>query len=409
MNIIVSAYTIDPLGGSEKKNAWDWVCSALSGEHHVTLVTTPECADLVAQTIDREPRPKLTVFPLVKPRVSHVFGSELGMYLQYFKWQRSIKPLMSKLVDERFDLGIHTSWGNVLLGEGLTSFNIPVIIYPSGGGNFTLKGTSAFFGNKILQSYIDSILRKLLMYRPASRASLKASKLVLVENRQTELMARHMGAENVTVDFAATVKSEEIVSSRAFPTQQNFLWVGRLRPRKGALLALMAFRRLLLESPNSHLSIVGDGPMIGQLRQYAADQEIEEKVTFTGAIPFQSVQNLYLENSFFVFSSLRDSTGSQVLEAAAKGLPIITLRGLGIEQWIANGSALFADPGSFKTTSGWVNALATEMAKATQLTPAEWNQMSQSAISFALGHTFEEKESKIKQFIDSAGDNVMPG
>ena len=409
MNIILSAYTIDPQGGSEKKNAWDWVCSALSGAHHVALVTTPEGADLVAQAIDLQPRPNLTVFALPKPKVSQFFGTELAMYLQYFKWQRAIRPFMGQLVDEKFDLGIHTSWGNVLLGNGLTPLNIPVIIYPSGGGNFTLKGTSAFFGKKILQSCVDSILRKLLMYRPASRASLKAARLVLVENRQTELMARQMGAENVTLDFAATVKREEIIESRPFPTEKNFLWVGRLRPRKGPLLALMAFRKLLLHSPYSHLTIVGDGPMIDQLRQYANDQGIEENVTFTGAISFQSVQNLYLENSFFVFSSLRDATGSQVLEAAAKGLPIITLRGLGIEQWITNGCTLFADPGRFRSTSGWVNALTTEMARATQMTSTEWNQMSQNAITFASGHTFEEKEIKIKQFIDSAHDTATQG
>jgi len=401
MNVVMTAYSIDPRGGSEKKNAWDWVMSALVAGHHVTLVTTPEGAKAVQNFREETKLDFLNVIPLEKPSVTNLFGSQLQMYMQYVKWQKSVGILFSREESLNFNAGVHTSWGNVLLESGLTEYSFPVVIYPSGGGNFTLKGAASFYGKGRYEATMDSFLRRLLRLRPAARKSLRRSALVLAENGQTAALAKGMGAKRVIIDFAATVKQAEIVSDRSNPNSLKFLWVGRLRPRKGALLALMAFHEVVKKVPHAQLTVVGDGAMKLQLENYVRKMNLVKNVTFTGAVTFSEVQNLYLTHSYFIFSSLRDATGSQVLEAAAKGLPIITLQGLGIEEWISESFTLFANRlGSAKSTS-WSSALKDAIVKATEITPSEWKTMSDEARVFASRHTYEHKMLKISAMIDS--------
>lgn len=78
--------------------------------------------------------------------------------------------------------------------------------------------------------------------------------------------------------------------------------------------------QLLPESVRSgvQLLIVGDGPLLPELRSQAPDN-----VTFTGAKHGEELAELYASADLFVFPSCTETFGNVVLEAMASGLPVI--------------------------------------------------------------------------------------
>ncbi|OKP88461.1 glycosyltransferase family 1 protein [Paenibacillus sp. P32E] len=97
------------------------------------------------------------------------------------------------------------------------------------------------------------------------------------------------------------------------------LYVGRIAPEKDISTLLQAVRHL----PESvaagvHLLVVGDGPLLPELRSQAP-----RNVTFTGVKHGEELAELYASADLFVFPSSTETFGNVVLEAMASGLPVI--------------------------------------------------------------------------------------
>ena len=59
-------------------------------------------------------------------------------------------------------------------------------------------------------------------------------------------------------------------------------------------------------------------------QRIAASQKLKRHVVLTGKIPFTEMQKEYLAADAFVMPSIRETTGSVILEAFSYGLPVIT-------------------------------------------------------------------------------------
>jgi rhamnosyl/mannosyltransferase len=96
------------------------------------------------------------------------------------------------------------------------------------------------------------------------------------------------------------------------------LAVGRLVPYKG-------FRYLIaaMKSVAGNLVIIGKGPLEEDLRQYARELGVADKVHFLGLVP--SVRPYYRAASVLVLPSISraEAFGLVQLEAMAAGLPVI--------------------------------------------------------------------------------------
>ena len=89
---------------------------------------------------------------------------------------------------------------------------------------------------------------------------------------------------------------------------------------------LLALDALAKASPQLHLTLVGEGMERAQLDKLLAARGLEGRVHWSGErLPWMVVRDLYREHDALLFSSLRDSFGSQLLEAMSQGLPIIAL------------------------------------------------------------------------------------
>ncbi|MGF1720982.1 glycosyltransferase [Vibrio kyushuensis] len=101
----------------------------------------------------------------------------------------------------------------------------------------------------------------------------------------------------------------------------TFATVGSLIHRKGVDRLLLALRHLLLEYPNVHLVVIGDGPQRANLEQQADYLHLSDHVHFVGEQ--RHVQGWLKGVDGFVSGARQEAFGLVVAEAALAALPVI--------------------------------------------------------------------------------------
>ena len=101
--------------------------------------------------------------------------------------------------------------------------------------------------------------------------------------------------------------------------------VGRIEPVKDQATLLRAFAELGRTHPalaaNARLAVVGNGPLLGELRELAATLGIAGVTWFPGAQ--DNVPDVLRSFDIFVLPSLNEGISNTILEAMASGLPVI--------------------------------------------------------------------------------------
>ncbi|MDO8663674.1 MAG: glycosyltransferase family 4 protein [Candidatus Wildermuthbacteria bacterium] len=122
------------------------------------------------------------------------------------------------------------------------------------------------------------------------------------------------------------------------PEKKVLLFVGRMSKEKNIEFLLKAFKETLKKTSLSLILImVGDGPDLEKLRQFAKKNNLNDSVIFTGHIPHKEIPPLYQAADAFLFSSLTETQGIVILEAMASGLPIVALEDDAFQGLISHG------------------------------------------------------------------------
>ncbi len=121
-------------------------------------------------------------------------------------------------------------------------------------------------------------------------------------------------------------------------SSNSFLAVGNLVKLKGFDVLLNAFKKVLLVIPDATLTIVGSGSEKSNLSELVQGLKIQSQVCFMGAVDRNQLRDEYRKVSCYVCSSRLETFGVAPLEALACGLPVISTRCGGPEEFIENPS-----------------------------------------------------------------------
>ncbi|MFD1571297.1 glycosyltransferase family 4 protein [Halorubrum laminariae] len=107
-------------------------------------------------------------------------------------------------------------------------------------------------------------------------------------------------------------------------SKKQILFVGRLKPGKGVDDLVQSFGELSEDYPGWELHIVGDGPLLPDLKEEAEQLGVSSSVTFHGEVPNERLPHLYQTASIFTLPSYSEGLPRTVLEAMACGTPVVT-------------------------------------------------------------------------------------
>lgn len=148
-----------------------------------------------------------------------------------------------------------------------------------------------------------------------------------------------VNAAEAKVFAAATL--EEDLRDWMDAASTNFVTLGRLSPEKGHAKLLRAFAAIVETNPDCRLTILGDGPLRGDLQDLIQELSLEPNVLLAGLRlnPFPALQR----SDCFVFSSDYEGQGLVVLEALILGKPVISTDVVGPRSVLENGHGLLVD------------------------------------------------------------------
>ena len=122
---------------------------------------------------------------------------------------------------------------------------------------------------------------------------------------------------------------------------KRILHVGALQRRKNLIRLVEAFETL---DPEWILTLVGsDGFGAGEIRERIRRSPARGRIELTGYVPDSRLGELYDRAAVFAFPSLDEGFGMPVLEAMARGVPVLTSNRSALPE-AAGDAALLVDP-----------------------------------------------------------------
>ncbi|MBS5938018.1 glycosyltransferase [Clostridium sp.] len=104
----------------------------------------------------------------------------------------------------------------------------------------------------------------------------------------------------------------------------TFISISHLKENKNIDLTLKALKEVIKVYDNIRLIVVGDGPEKESLINIAKELMIDTKIDFIGAVSRENLNNIINKADAFVLPSKYETFGIAYIEALACGLPIIT-------------------------------------------------------------------------------------
>jgi glycosyltransferase involved in cell wall biosynthesis len=126
----------------------------------------------------------------------------------------------------------------------------------------------------------------------------------------------------------------------------EILTVGRVVPVKGQPLLVDALGALVRSGVDARLTIVGDGPGIGDLRERARRLGVEDRLELAGAVGQDGIRAFYERADVFALPSFAEGLPVVLVEALAMEVPVVASRITGIPELVEEGvSGLLVLPG----------------------------------------------------------------
>lgn len=333
MKILLLTYSCSPNGGSEEKVGWQWAINLAKAGNKVTVLTKYEKGKerIINNYLERNPDLHLSFkyIDMYQSRtvriVNHIFDSvsiRIQMY-QLFLYRVAKKVCKHQV----FDI-VHQVTPVTIRVLGFSwKLGIPFFIGPLGGGQAIPIGLSYYARNiKYVEKFRD-IMNFAITHSIYYRHAMKNITKIYCANPETLSYMKKISSNTplgLMSDTGGVESHKEL--KREFPEKKviEILWVGRLVELKGLELLFDAVSQTKTKN-QFIIRIVGKDQkgLQSYYKQLAKKCGIDECTKFEGETEFNRMSSIYESADIFVFTSLRESSGSVLWEAAESGLPII--------------------------------------------------------------------------------------
>lgn len=155
------------------------------------------------------------------------------------------------------------------------------------------------------------------------------------------------------------------INSEAPHQKENIImFAGRLVERKGVKYLIEAMK---MTDITYNLEIIGDGPLMQELKKYAAELGLQKRVSFRGFIPEAEKREMYRRAKVFVLPAVHDKRGETeglgmvIVEAMSFFTPAVATGTGGITDIVEDGwNGLFSNEGDPADIAKKINQIITD-------------------------------------------------
>lgn len=212
--------------------------------------------------------------------------------------------------------------------------------------------------------------------------------ITLSEGGKAELLGRFSSLPHLSVEAIPLGVPE---GCGRFPEgeKETFLFLGTREPRKNIEGLLKAYALLVSRDPFSpSLTIVG-GRGWGRDPVESLPSELQGRVHVLGYLGEEEKEELLGRAVALVYPSFYEGFGLPVLEAMARGIPVVTSRGTVMEE-VGAGAVLAVDPRSPAEMASAMERLLKE--------PSLWEELSRRGLERAREYTWERTGRETRRF-----------
>ena len=313
--ILMVAYACGPESTGEHWLGWGWAREA-ARLGHVHLITTPKYQDSVsahAKELDM-------TCDFIAPEGPEGWGRKLS-------WQKRVYQQAQRLhALHPFQLTHQTTFHTFRVPFLCASLGIPSVWGPIAGGESVPPNFYSVLGKARWGELLRAWTNRFCLQLRTVRQSLNQATKIYVSNRTTlQFLPNrvHPKCEVVPPNALEGPLPPWPGPSSKRQSQQPFrlLYVGNCVATRALPLV---FSALKMSPPGTvHLKIVGGGPALPEWKKAVTRMGLSHVVEILGPQPKDSLGHFYEEADLFVFPALRDSGGSALLEAMARGLPVL--------------------------------------------------------------------------------------
>jgi len=349
--VLVSAYSCEPLKGSEPGVGWNWV-RQIARFNDIWVITRANNKKQIENAAIKKNIRNVNWIYFDLPKWTRFWKKGTrGVHLYYCLWQIGTYLIARRIHKKiKFDLVHHLTFGNYWMPTFIYLLKVPFVWGPLGGGESAPKPFLKSFSRRgRIQEHLRVLTRYLFERTPFVKLAVKNASVTLVKSKETSEKLKILGSSNLQLYSEAGLTEEEFKLLEKMPFRRKnpfrLISIGRLLYLKGFHFGLMAFNMFQKEYAFSEYWLIGEGPERRNLESLAVKLGIIGKVRFLGGLSRIKVLEKLGECDVLLHPSLHDSGGWVCLEAMAAGCPIICLDigGPSVQVTCENGFKIQAD------------------------------------------------------------------
>lgn len=329
MNILLSAYSINPYKGSEDAVGWNWALtlSRRLPDSTIYIITKRFNENDTRRGIEEFGLKNVKLIIVDVPNLLNWFREKHSKFhhAYYILWQKIAYNWVKKS-SIKFDIIHHITMGDFRIpGYMYKIKDAHTIFGPVGGGQCTPKALKCYERSKSAEKareIINNNISHLKIYKKAIRSFDD----VYAINVETEnLISKALGKKCKICEELAITKSFSNLNIKERNNDKiQILFVGRLIEKKGLMLLIDIFKTID-KNENLHLSIYGCGPLENEIKSEIKSNCLESMITVMGKVEYTKIIDAYKEADIFIMPSLRETSGNVLIEALASKIPVIAL------------------------------------------------------------------------------------
>ena len=393
MKVLYIAYSCSDSYGSEDKIGWN-IPFESAKYNEVLVITKEEHRAEIDSYIEKNNLAGMRFFFVDIPKIYKSFFKGSIYPARLIFWQsRALKLARRICRHEKIDVIHQITPVEFRTIENYGSIAGPKFVCgPIAGGQSIPKELRCYAKGHLLSESARKLANKFCRFKLRINGALKRCDHVIFANGETKAYLQKAMSEKTSSEVLTDVmvKSSDLLKEKVYAPKTHektvFLVAARLVFLKGHALLFDALEQLK-DRDDIICRVVGDGPLSESLKKLCAEKGLSGIVEFCGSSPYSRMAEIYDSADALILPSLREATGSVIIEGMARGLPVITVSGFGGAQivseetgWLYTGT----------TKDEYVKTLKDAIVECLE-SPDEVKRKGENALNAARGYTFESR------------------